>query len=35
MARVVKALADGGAPECQILSGEGSEPFRIQGCALR
>jgi hypothetical protein len=34
-ARVVKALADGGAPECQVLSGEGSEPFRIQGCALR
>jgi hypothetical protein len=34
-ARVVKALADGGAPEWQVLSGEGSEPFRIQGCALR
>jgi hypothetical protein len=29
---VVKALADGGAPECRNLSGEGGETFRISRC---
>jgi hypothetical protein len=31
-ARVVKALAGGGAPEWQDLSGEGGEPFRVARC---
>jgi hypothetical protein len=28
---VVQALADGGAPECQFLSGEGSVPSGFKG----